>query len=102
MYTYEVVGCKLIPCLYSVCVRVCIYNILIYITYICDLSRENVAYAEIINFEKTGVFCNFAKSCRFLLLCIFAMHDNCSTSRRLHFCQRRSSLLVMTEKTSTG
>ena len=30
-------------------------------TNICDLSRENVAYAEIINFEKTGVFVTLQK-----------------------------------------
>ena len=28
---------------------------------ICDLSRKNVAYAEIINFEKTGVFITLQK-----------------------------------------
>ena len=77
-------------------------DMLMCLLFICDLSREKGPYAEIINFEKTGVFCNIAKNCRFLLLCIFAMHDNCSTSRCLHFCQRRSSLLVMAEKTSTG
>ena len=66
--------------------------------YICDLSREKGPYAEIINFEKMGVFRNFAKNYQFLILILLAMHDNYSTSRCLHFCHRHSSLLVMTEK----
>ena len=43
------------------CPKIVLDHVSVLYLYICDLSREKGPYAEIINFEKTGVFCNFAK-----------------------------------------